>query len=80
MPTPELSEYVAGHGLFASSQAEVYAQFFGTNQIERPCGWHGQYPLTGAATAGDLRQESSPGRAACTFDVHPAGHASGSGW
>jgi FtsP/CotA-like multicopper oxidase with cupredoxin domain len=32
--TPSFPEYVAGHGSFVSAQAEVYAQFFGTQQID----------------------------------------------
>ncbi|MCU0485576.1 MAG: hypothetical protein MUC85_05635, partial [Anaerolineales bacterium] len=33
-PTPNFPEFVAGHGSFVSSQAELFTQFFGTNQIE----------------------------------------------
>ncbi len=32
--TPNFPEYVAGHGSFVSAQAEMYTQFFGTDQIE----------------------------------------------
>jgi hypothetical protein len=34
MMTPNFPEYVAGHGSFVSSQAEVFTQFYGTPQIE----------------------------------------------
>jgi FtsP/CotA-like multicopper oxidase with cupredoxin domain len=34
MMTPNFPEYVAGHGSFVSSQAELFTQFFGTPQIE----------------------------------------------
>lgn len=33
MMTPNFPEYVAGHGSFMSSQAEVFTWFFGTDQI-----------------------------------------------
>lgn len=32
--TPNFPEYVAGHGSFVSSQAEVFTRFLGTSQIE----------------------------------------------
>ncbi len=57
MMTPNFPEYVAGHGSFMSSQAEVFTQFFGTDQIEldlisTATGVTRHYP-----TAGELRAE-----------------------
>ncbi len=55
--TPNHPEYVAGHACFASSQAEVFARFFGTPQIELDL----TSDVTGTArhyaTVDDLRTE-----------------------
>ncbi len=55
--TPNFPEYVAGHGSFVSAQAEMYTQFFGTDQIDIDL----ESSVTGTtrhyATAEDLRTE-----------------------
>ena len=57
MMTPNFPEYVAGHGSFVSSQAELFTQLFGTAQIELDL----MSTATGAtrhyATADDMRTE-----------------------
>ncbi len=57
LPTPNFPEYVAGHGSFMSSQAEVYAQIFGTDQIEIDLSSTATGTMRHYATATDLRNE-----------------------
>jgi FtsP/CotA-like multicopper oxidase with cupredoxin domain len=55
--TPNFPEYVAGHGSFISSQAEVYTRFFGTPQIELDLSSLVTGTTRHYATAADLRTE-----------------------
>lgn len=55
--TPNFPEYVAGHGSFVSSQAEVYTRFFGTSQIEIDLESSVTSTIRHYATADDLKTE-----------------------
>jgi FtsP/CotA-like multicopper oxidase with cupredoxin domain len=55
--TPNFPEYVAGHGSFASAQAEVYTHILGTAQIEIDLNSSVTGTTRHYATAADLRQE-----------------------
>ncbi len=55
--TPSFPEYVAGHGSFVSSQAELYTQFFGTPDIGVDLGSMVTGTTRHFATADQLRTE-----------------------
>jgi hypothetical protein len=57
MMTPNHPEYVAGHGCYMSSQAEVFADVLGTNQIEVDLISTATNDVRHYATAQDLRNE-----------------------
>ncbi len=55
LPTPNFPEYVAGHGSFVSSQAELFTQLFGTAQIELDLFSKATGSTRHFATADDMR-------------------------
>lgn len=62
LPTPNFPEYVAGHGSFVSSQAELFTQFFGTSQIKLDLYSKATGTTRHFATADDMRVDVTNAR------------------
>src|SRR5690606_17102080 len=62
LPTPNFPEYVAGHGSFVSSQAELFTYLFGTTQIELDVFSKATGTSRHFATAEDMRTDVTNAR------------------